>query len=585
MQRVSFAIMLALFVWTANCPGQQSSGAKTSVTTGTITGRVVNSSGEPLAGASIYASALSGNARRANVTTDSHGDFKIDGLEPGLYAIFATLPGYISVQRATGDAPNYYRLGDAVNITMSKGGVITGTVTGPNGPLVGVGVFATRVRDADEKKLSVSFPGGFERRTDDRGMFRMYGLPPGAYIIMATRPRLGTILPSAYDFDVPTFYPSGTRDTAAEIVLREGDEITADIQYRGEPGHAISGKISGVVADDQLRFISGPQITLTDLRDRTPIMNSPTSLTDNSAFAIYGLPDGEYELSAEQYLPSRDQLRSPPQHLTVRGADVTGINVKLEPLASIAGRIVFENDPKATCGKRKQSATPETLVYARTVEPAKKNEGKADQSQMSPWPAPYSGSAAADAKGSFMVRSLVPGTYRIDPRLSASGWYTRSISFGPVPTGAARTNRLTTTRDDISVRNGERVTGVTLTITEGAGLIRGRVSAGESKTLPTRMRVYLVPADPEASGNVYRFYDTGAETEGNFTLDNVAPGKYWIMARRTEENESGAVKLIRQDEALRAKVLQEAEVLKKAVALKPCEQAGDFDLPYSLPPR
>ena len=246
-------------------------------------------------------------------------------------------------------------------------------------------------------------------------------LPPGAYIIMASSPRIGTILPSAYDNDAPTFYPSGTRDTAAEIVVREGDEITADIQYRGEPGHVISGKISGVAADSQGQFAQGPQITLTDLRDRTPIMNSPTLLTDRSAFAIYGVPDGEYEVSARQYLPTRDELRSPSQGVIVHGADVTDTKLQLEPLASIAGRIAFENDSNLGCAKRKETAAVETLVYARRLEPAKRGERKDDDSQMWSAPAGYSTFVATDAKKSFTLRNLTPGSYRIDPQPPAGG--------------------------------------------------------------------------------------------------------------------------------------------------------------------
>ena len=52
-----------------------------------------------------------------------------------------------------------------------------------------------------------------------------------------------------------------------------------------------------------------------------------------------------------------------------------------------------------------------------------------------------------------------------------------------------------------------------------------------------------------------------------------------MIARRTEETESGATKLVRLDEALRAAVLKEAEAQKKALAFKPCEQIADFDLP------
>jgi hypothetical protein len=580
--------IFCFLVITLFCASQcwaQSGVAKPATPTGTITGRVINSSGQPIAGASIYAGLISSNVRGKTATADSHGDFKLDGLEPGLYSMSASMPGYVFASRPTAsDSPNYYRLGDSVTFTLTKGGVITGTVTGPNGPLVGVGIFATRVRDTDGKKLSGVFPGGFERRTDDRGMFRLYGLPPGAYIVMASRPRVGTILPSTYDLDVPTYYPSGTRDTAAEILVREGDEITADIQYRGEPGHAISGKISGVAADNQLQFTSGPQITLTDLRDRTQIASSPTSLTDNSAFAIYGVPDGEYELSTRQFLPTRNELGSPPQHVTVRGADVTGLNVRLGPLASIEGRVVFESDPKAACGKRKDTAAQETMIYARQYEPEKKTNVAARTAPLPEVPLLTINQVSlgvGDAKGSFTLRNLPAGSYRIDPRPPASGWYVRSITIGAAQTATARAASLVVARDGLTLRAGERVSGLTVTIAEGGASFRGRLTVAEGKGLPLNLRVYLVPDEKESVDDVLRFFETRADADGSFALGNLAPGHYWMIARAADESESAKVKAIRQDSALRSQVVKEAERTRNEIQLQPCQRIVDYEMRYS----
>jgi len=493
------------------------------------------------------------------------------------------MPGYIVSRTPTGDSPGYYRLGDSVTFTLTKGGVITGTVTGANGPLVGVSIFATRVRDIDGKKLSAAFPGGFERRTDDRGVFRIYGLPPGAYILIATRPRVGTIAPSAYDLDAPTYYPSGTRDTAAQIVVREGDEITADIQYRAEPGHTVSGKLSGMITSD-VQFSSATSITLTDLRDRAQIANSGTSYPDPSSFALLGIPDGEYEMSAQQYLPTGYQLRSPPRRVTVHGADVTGISLTLAPLASIEGRLVFEPDPKGGCAKRRETAAAETLVYARRYEPEKKPgpDPKVVAPEVSISAASYTAQGVGDAKGSFTLRNLPPGSYRIDPRPPASGWYLRSITMGPAR-AESRTASAATARDGVAVRSGERVSGLMVTITEGASLLRGRISGTEAQTLPPRVRAYLIPVEPEAAENVLRFYESWIEVDGRFIVDNVAPGKYWIVARPAAENDSGSTKSVRQDPTLRAKVSQAAEALKKVITLKPCEEVADFALPYVAP--
>jgi len=112
-----------------------------------------------------------------------------------------------------------------------------------------VTVRAFHVRDENGKPTAGSGTIG-ERMTDDRGVYRMYGLLPGTYIVSAggmTR-FFGGYGTGAHDQDAPTYAPSATRDTAQEVVVRSGDEATADIQYRGEPGHAISGTVSGFPA-------------------------------------------------------------------------------------------------------------------------------------------------------------------------------------------------------------------------------------------------------------------------------------------------------------------------------------------------
>ncbi len=95
------------------------------------------------------------------------------------------------------------------------------------------------------------------------------------------------------------------------------------------------------------------------------------------------------------------------------------------------------------------------------------------------------------------------------------------------------------------------------------------------------MRVYLVPAERESIENVLRFFEAADEGDGRFAIANIAPGRYWIIARLTEAIDSTRVKLIRQDSDFRARVVREAESLKKEVSFKPCERTVDYDLPYA----
>ena len=80
-----------------------------------------------------------------------------------------------------------------------------------------------------------------------------------------------------------------------------------------------------------------------------------------------------------------------------------------------------------------------------------------------------------------------------------------------------------------------------------------------------------------------RFYEARPETNGKFTVDNINPGKYFIIAKAAEQNEYGIAKSIRFDAAFRAKVLQDTQALKREIALKPCEQAFDYELPLTSP--
>ena len=586
--RVALCLLLASTSW-AQQPS--SGGAKPPERpNGAMAGRVMNSAGEPLVGAVAYVSPVGGNGTSQSAAVDRDGNFKVDGLETGIYRASVSMPGYIVTSPPTGTEPNYYHPGDSITLTMIKGAVISGTVTGPNGPVVATSVRALRVRD-DEGKALPSPIVMRERFTDDRGAYRIYGLPPGAYLISAGGSvRFGGFTASAYDSDTPTYFPSATRDTASEIIVRSGEEAAADIQYRGEPGHSISGIVAGAV-QPQSQMTVASSITLIDVRDRSTVMGTTASSFNNYSFGIFGVPDGEYELYASQsLLPGRDFLRSGARRVTVHGGDVTGISLMLAPLASIEGHLVVENDPKAGCAKRRDTAAQETIIFTRRYEPETKPTGNATSKTSTPSEVPLSltnavAESVPDAQRAFSARNLESGSYRIDPRAPARGWYVRSITIGPAQTAAGRNSTLAVARDGITLRPGEHLSGLTVTITEGAARLRGHITAAEGQRVPASLRVYLVPAEREHAENVLRFFESAAEPDASFAIDNIAPGRYWIIARTADDGDPAKVKRVREEPALRGRVIREAEVLKKEISFKPCEQSADYELPWALLPR
>jgi len=592
IRRLMFGIIgaaLLLFLASASRAQQPSAGeAKLPERpSGMMTGRVMNSAGEPLVGAVAFVAPVGGNGTSHSAAVDSDGYFKVDGLETGIYRVSATMAGYFPRPQLTGAEPSYYHPGDSVTVTMIKGAAISGTVTGPNGPTVATSVRALRLRDDDGKPLPSPIVMR-ERLTDDRGAYRLYGLPGGAYLIAAGGPRFGFGgVPGAFDSDTPTYFPSATRDTASEVIVRNGDEATADILYRGETGHSISGSVAGVV-QLQNQMSAGGTISLIDVRDRSAFMSTPSSSYNNYSFAFYGVPDGEYELFASQYLPSRDFLRSGPRRVTVRGADVIGLNLALAPLASIEGQLVLESDPKAGCAKRRETAARETIIFARRYLPETKPAGNAASKTLPLPEVPLSltnsvTESVPDARRIFTMRNLETGSYRIDPRAPASGWYVRSISIGPAQTASGRSSSVAFARDGITLRSGEHFSGLTVTMTEGAARLRGRITAAEGQRVPAGLRIYLVPAERESAENVLRFFEAAADTEAGFAISNIAPGRYWVIARLADDGDPAKVKPVRQESDFRARVIREAEASKKEISFKPCEQSADYELPWTSP--
>src|SRR5262249_14402017 len=148
------------------------------------------------------------------------------------------------------DRSRKYRIGESVIIRMSRGGVVTGRVTDEfSEPLVGVRVAAERVRDSEGEPARNAMTlndMNSSRTTDDRGVYRIYGLEPGAYVVGVNSPvsMLNGLLPASREF--PSYHPSSPRGAAVEINLRGSEEAAGvDIRARGGRGRAISGTVSG----------------------------------------------------------------------------------------------------------------------------------------------------------------------------------------------------------------------------------------------------------------------------------------------------------------------------------------------------
>jgi Carboxypeptidase regulatory-like domain len=561
IQSLSHCIVAMLLLATGVTVGQTQPRPTNASNTGSITGKVVNESGQPLPNASVWANAIGAQAAGQQiVTSDQEGKFKLTGLQRVPYHISASMPAYLSAPRGR-EEQGKYEIGESVTLVLVKGGVITGKVSTPDGePVVAIAVRAEMTRDANGRRLNLW--GGQESPTDDRGIYRIYGLPAGTYIVIVgggTNEYSRTGI-NAFDTNVPTYAPSSTRDDAAEINLRAGEELTdVDIRYRAEPGRSISGTISGTVRED-----GGFTLTLTSIGDGGAQRDQQLHQDANHReFVLTGNTDGDYYLTAHTTTQSGEWVVSDSKLIKIRGADVTGIELVTQPLASINGRVMLDDTKVAECTDKQRPVFTETSVAAwHKVQAPGKDRARFIWSLGQP--------VRADAEGNVKLRNLAAGEYRFVSQFSGKDWYLRSISF------AASDAMKTWTR----VKPGDRLSGLTVTLARGAASFSGKIVAGEGETVPEKSVVYLVPVEREKADEVLRFYAAQVDGDGKVGFNNIAPGRYWILAQPLiDGTESPLTKFRLPDETeTRLRLRRVAEAAKTEVELKPCQNVADFQI-------
>lgn len=216
--------------------------------------------GSPVADVSIMVLGIDGQVRRGD-QTDEGGRFEVGNLYPGRYR----------VETARNDGGSFAPVETVVQVThlgeriqldldLSSGAVVEGTVVGPAGPVPQASVYLLQGAE-------------YVRRgaTDEEGRFRLDGLAAGAYDL----------------------YVRWAREEAEELVYRERIEL-ADLERReGErfaaapPAHA-----TGIVLDADGRPRAGVAV---EVETRTPgQVRRPARTGDDGTFRVDTLYDGDY---------------------------------------------------------------------------------------------------------------------------------------------------------------------------------------------------------------------------------------------------------------------------------------------------
>ncbi len=492
------------------------------VGTAEISGRVLLN-GEPASGVSVVliASGQSGNSF-GPVKSDKSGHYRIIGLLPGKYTLMATSPGYITAV-FEGD---YSRRGKPVSLVenekienidleLRRGGVITGRVTDVNKqPLIEEPIRLMRFdRSGEPRPVREYMIGAVPDAlyTDDRGEYRIYGLPEGRYLISVGRevsPNSIAVIQSA-TFSPLTFYPDAlTQSEAKAVDVSEGIEtagidITVNEQKRtysimGRVIHAETGKpIEGLQLSYGKTGSNG---------NRIGVWASNGEQTNAlGEFQLHNIIPGKYAVFAE--VPSAHQeqagkdLVSETAFCEVVDAAVQGLEVRVRQGAAIVGTVVMEG-----------SASQQNKIDLSRISLA----GRSQPLPGLPPPTPGIISAKIQPDGNFRLGALPGGNVLI------------YLSGNPYPgLTIARIEQNGIERPEgISLKAGDTTRGVKVFLKRGTLSIQGAISV-IGGSLPAGMRIFVSAMQTTNQASLYaRSNRDEADARGRFVIENLQPGEY-----------------------------------------------------------
>ncbi len=163
--------------------------------TGAITGRVVDSAGEPVQGISVSIEIANGGAGTA--TSDDKGQFRIGGLRPGKYRVKATplsLPfpaeirsdGSSQLRDATTYYPDSLSAKAAQRLEVRAGAEVSGVdIKLVQTPIVQVSGKVTGLPPGVKNVMVSTFPSGQGAGIKADGTFSLSQLDPGKYTLVA----------------------------------------------------------------------------------------------------------------------------------------------------------------------------------------------------------------------------------------------------------------------------------------------------------------------------------------------------------------------------------------------------------------
>jgi Carboxypeptidase regulatory-like domain len=476
-------------------PGAAQQANQSGPTSWSIHGKVVDAlSGAPLARCSVEIQPTEDRGASLSLETGNDGLFAFDGLAEGKYRLSASKRGYL---------PQAYEQHDNLSTAIVVGpglnseglifkvvpqAVITGAVTDERGEPVR----RAQVRlFKDEDRLGIrSTVQRQTAATDDRGIYELARIDPGNYYVAVSgqpwyaqavrrrQPNENQEEPaSPLDVAYPTtFYPQATdSEDATPIPIRGGERIQADVTLNAQQSLHVRIRLPAQEQEGGSSLMMSQSIF-----GQVEPVNSFTQSIQNGVLEISGILPGHYDFTLSHLGPGGPMTES--AHFT---GDVTSSTTELTP---------GETESEVTVTGKVTSVDGKIPSGGITLRPV--HQGRANQAML-------------DKAGEFDMK-VPPGDYEIVGQIPQMYLAQLTAQDGVVK------NRVLTVKAGSTPK-------LELLASKGFGQIDGVAMRGGQPA--SGVMVLLAPDD-----NPVLFRRDQSDSDGTFTLRNVVPGHYRLLA-------------------------------------------------------
>lgn len=476
--------------------------------TGSITGRVLTTTDPagPIVRARVILSGEAVPESRIAITGED-GTFTFDKLPGGSYTVTASASGFAPQaygQRRGGPAAaialtSGQRL-TAIDIPLAAAGVIVGQVLDEDGkPFVGAVVEALIPRTQDNQTSLVSMS---DARTDDRGMFRLAGLPEGQYYVTAFDPAFENVGdhtgPLRY---TPTYYPGVASITdATRVGVTPGEEPSSKIVVKLRILRPAT--LTGVLATPDESLLMSGFVIMSPVRGEAlaSVPSDDVEILPDGSFTFRNVAPGEYQIRARAQTDTFKVALFATYRISVDGRDIGNIHMPLRPGATMSGTVTY---------LAQQTPRPLAFTGIRVRAPFWDGSSFGDS---------LTGDVAPD--GSFDIRGVMSGTHYVTVEGLAHPWVIRNISW--------RGRDITDLPLDVESR--QTVDGLRVTLTDLASEVTGTVRDAKGRAVTDALVMALPVSAQFWTRSSRRFGVTRTDDTGRYRLRGLPAGDYRLVA-------------------------------------------------------